>query len=207
MCRLCLTIRNSCYFDYSSRCSICVLCCHVISAAYYVRKGSWEVYFNYPQISEVRNPITWIIKKCEEIMFFFFFLLILLQSDAQPILNKIFIKKKKKEANNTQTPIFLLITYDITDTTAVVYIIYCFIRGFQLHHIPAHTTLIQWLTATTGPVRSGCVRVIVAMVVSPLAVTHCLCVKHRGPEITVNFLYKTIKVYWFKIIAYEEQRK
>ena len=61
MCTVCcLTIIQSCYFDYRinkpfacSRCVICVLCSvHVIST-YYVCKGSWAFYLNYPQINEV----------------------------------------------------------------------------------------------------------------------------------------------------------
>ena len=55
MYRSCLTIIKSCYFDCTinkpftcSRCVICVSCSvHVIST-YYVRKGSWAFYLNYP---------------------------------------------------------------------------------------------------------------------------------------------------------------
>ena len=38
-----------------SRCVICISCsAHVISA-YYVRKGSWAFYLNYPQMNEIRK--------------------------------------------------------------------------------------------------------------------------------------------------------
>ena len=55
MYRSCLTIIKSCYFDCTinkpftcSRCVICVSCSvHVIST-WYVRKGSWAFYLNYP---------------------------------------------------------------------------------------------------------------------------------------------------------------
>ena len=41
------------------RCLVCISCSvHVIST-YYVRKGSWAFYLNYPQSNEVGNPITW----------------------------------------------------------------------------------------------------------------------------------------------------
>ena len=61
MCQPCSAISKSCYFDYRinklftcSRCLICVSCSVQKISTYYVRKGSWTFYLNYPQINEIR---------------------------------------------------------------------------------------------------------------------------------------------------------
>ena len=62
MCLPCLIIVQSCYFVHGINkpftCSCCVICVacsvHVIST-YYMRKGSWVFYLNYPEIKGVRK--------------------------------------------------------------------------------------------------------------------------------------------------------
>ena len=60
MCRPCLIIIKSCYFDYRinklltcSRCSICISCS--VIPTYYVRWGLWPFYLNYPLVIEIRR--------------------------------------------------------------------------------------------------------------------------------------------------------
>ena len=60
MCPPCLIIIRSCCFDYKmnkpfdwSLCVICVSCSVHLISTYYVRKGSWAFYLNYPQINGV----------------------------------------------------------------------------------------------------------------------------------------------------------
>ena len=63
LCRPCLIIIKCDYFDYRinklftlSSCLVCVSCSiHDLISAYYVRKGSWPFYLNYPQINKVRK--------------------------------------------------------------------------------------------------------------------------------------------------------